>query len=191
MTTSEAKAIATVLGAASFAASRHRGQRRKDEQATPYINHPIDVARILAESGIGDIDILCAALLHDTVEDTSTTAEEIGHVFGQRVCQLVFEVSDDKSLPKQERKRLQIVNAPRKSGGAKLVKIADKISNLRDLVASPPRDWSLERKAEYAEFARRVVSGCRGIHPPLEAAFDEALAAAHKAFNKEYHRRHG
>lgn len=166
-----------VLDAASFAADKHRRQRRKDAEASPYINHPLALADILAREGaIEDAQVIAAALLHDTLEDTETSIEELEARFGKRVASMVAEVTDDKSLPKDERKRIQILKSATKSPGAKLVKLADKIANLRDLVASPPADWSEERRAEYFEWAKEVVGGLRGSNASLEAAFDEAYA---------------
>ena len=173
-----------ILSAASFAAARHRDQRRKDAEASPYINHPLALADILArEGGITDARIIAAALLHDTVEDTETTIEELAERFGKRVAGIVAEVTDDKSLAKEERKRLQIVKSGSKSHEAKLVKLADKIANLRDITSSPPADWSEQRKIEYFDWAKAVVDGLRGTNASLEAAFDEAYAlrgAAHR-----------
>lgn len=169
--------MALVIRAAHFAADRHRNQRRKDADASPYINHPIALADVLAgEAGITDPVVLCAALLHDTIEDTQTTAEELRSEFGEEITGIVLEVTDDKSLPKARRKEVQVEHAPHISSKAKLVKLADKICNLRDIAASPPADWSRERKAEYFDWAARVVAGLRGTHPPLEAVFDKALA---------------
>uniref|UniRef100_A0A8C4T0R4 Guanosine-3',5'-bis(diphosphate) 3'-pyrophosphohydrolase MESH1 n=1 Tax=Erpetoichthys calabaricus TaxID=27687 RepID=A0A8C4T0R4_ERPCA len=128
-----------LLEAVHFAAEKHKSQRRKDAEATPYINHPIGVARILAyEGGITDIAILQAALLHDTVEDTETSIDELDGKFGATVARIVQEVTDDKMLPKQERKQQQILKAPLCSHQAKLVKLADKLYNLRDLNRSTP-----------------------------------------------------
>ena len=170
--------IGTILRAASFAADKHRTQRRKDAAATPYVNHPLALATILAsEGGITDPTVLAAALLHDTVEDTDTTIEEIEAGFGRSIAAIVAEVTDDKSLPKEERKRLQIVKAGSKSDGAKLVKLADKIANLRDIRSDPPSDWDTARRQEYFHWAARVVAGLRGISPALEAAFDEVFDA--------------
>ena len=169
--------LVLVLDAASFAADKHRRQRRKDAEASPYINHPLTLADILArEGGVEDAKVIAAALLHDTVEDTETTIEELEARFGKRVASMVAEVTDDKSLSKDERKRLQIVKASSKSPGAKLVKLADKIANLRDLVSAPPAGWSNERKVEYFEWAKTVVQGLRGTNASLEAAFDEVYA---------------
>ena len=163
-----------VISAISFAADKHRNQRRKDIEASPYINHPIALANILAnEAGIEDEEVLAAAILHDTIEDTETTSQELADLFGDYVTAIVLEVTDDKSLPKAERKRLQIEHAPTISRRAKLVKIADKIANLRDIAASPPADWSLQRQQEYFDWAKAVVAGLRGIHPTLERIFDE------------------
>jgi len=149
-------------------------QRRKDADASPYINHPLALAHILAsEGGVTDRDVLIAALLHDTVEDTETTAEVLEREFGPKVASIVSEVTDDKSLPKEERKRLQVAKAASKSREAKLVKLADKISNLRDIAAAPPHDWSLERREAYFHWAKKVVDGLRGVNPALEAIFDK------------------
>ena len=165
-----------LLEAAHFAADRHRDQRRKDGGATPYINHPLAVAALLAEQGIDDAGVLAAALLHDTVEDTETSIEEIESRFGARIAAIVAEVTDDKALDKAERKRLQVAHAAGKSEGAKLVKIADKTCNLRDIAAAPP-DWPIERKRQYFDWAAEVVGAMRGTHARLEAAFDAAFAS--------------
>lgn len=164
-----------VLRAAEFAADRHRRQRRKDAEASPYINHPLTVAAILAqEGGVTKVTVLAAALLHDTIEDTETSIVEIEQLFGREVAVIVAEVTDDKSLPKEERKRLQIERVHRKSEGAKLVKLADKIANLRDINNRPPADWDDKRRRDYFDWSRRVIDGLRGVSPTLEAAFDEA-----------------
>lgn len=170
-----------LIQAIAFAADRHRGQRRKDVDATPYINHPIELARVLVEEGrIMEQDLLIAAVLHDTIEDTDTTPMEIESAFGERVCRIVREVSDDKTLAKDVRKAEQIRKAPGKSREAKLVKLADKICNLRDLLASPPEDWSTQRRLEYVDWASSVVAGLRGTNTALEATFDEVADAARK-----------
>lgn len=164
--------------AVAFAADKHRNQRRKDAEASPYINHPIALANVLAnEGGIDDPVVLCAAVLHDTIEDTETTADELRALFGPIVASVVLEVTDDKSLDKPARKQRQIEHAPHLSPAARLVKLADKISNLRDIQASPPADWSTERKQAYFDWAACVVAGLRGIHPGLEAVFDRVYAA--------------
>lgn len=173
--------IANPLGAfakaAAFAADKHRNQRRKDADASPYINHPIALANVLAnEGGVDDVVVLCAALLHDTIEDTQTSVEELQAVFGLKVASVVVEVTDDKSLEKSVRKQRQVDHAPYISVEAKLVKLADKISNLRDILASAPADWSIERKQTYFEWAGRVVAGLRGVHPGLESVFDDLYA---------------
>lgn len=174
--------ITKILNAAAFAARKHSTQRRKDRAASPYINHPLALAATLAnEGGVTDPDVIAAALLHDTVEDTDTTPAEIEAAFGARVAAIVAEVTDDKALPKAERKRLQVVKAPGKSTEAKLVKLADKICNLRDIASDPPASWSAERKRAYFAWASEVVAGLRGINPALEAAFDAAFAAGHGA----------
>jgi guanosine-3',5'-bis(diphosphate) 3'-pyrophosphohydrolase len=174
---SDINPIVHLLDAVHFAADRHRHQRRKDSAASPYINHCIEVAQVLAEAGVTDTGVLMAAVLHDTVEDTETTPAEIGAHFGDRVRGLVEEVTDDKSLSRDTRKRLQVENAPRASADARLVKLADKICNVRDIGGRPPAGWSCRRCLEYLDWAEAVVAGCRGLNPSLEAAFDAALAA--------------
>jgi len=167
--------LALLLKALAFAAHKHRDQRRKDPGASPYINHPIALADVLVnEAGVTDVEVLCAALLHDTVEDTATTHAELAAAFGARVARIVAEVTDDKALPKAERKRLQVEHAGGLSPEAKLVKLADKICNLRDVAERAPPSWDLERRREYFDWAKRVVDGLRGVHPRLEAAFDAA-----------------
>ena len=162
-----------VLQAAAFAAERHRDQRRKGKDASPYINHPLALAHLLArDGGERDATLLMAALLHDTVEDTGTTFAEIERLFGADVASIVREVTDDKSLPKAERKRLQVEHAAHISRAAKLVKLADKICNLRDLSTSPPADWTRQRLREYFDWAKAVIDPMRGVHPRLEALFD-------------------
>lgn len=167
-------AIHQLLRAAEFAARKHSDQRRKDAQASPYINHPLALADVLAnEAGVTDVEVLCAALLHDTLEDTETSAEELRATFGAKIAEIVLEVTDDKSLPKQARKDLQVAHAAQLSSRAKLVKLADKICNLRDLIQAPPAAWPVERKRDYFEWAKRVVDGMRGSNAALEQIFDE------------------
>ncbi len=185
METSLNRTVVDVTRALDFAARKHRDQRRKGATKEPYINHPAEVARLVAEATQGkDPACVMAALLHATLEDTDTTREELVREFGDDVAALVIEVTDDKSLPKQERKRLQVENAPQKSSRAKLIKIADKTSNLRAITASPPVEWDLRRKREYFLWAARVVEGCRGVNPLVEAAFDEAYRAGLEALGE-------
>ncbi|NIE58588.1 MULTISPECIES: HD domain-containing protein [unclassified Burkholderia] len=167
-----------LVAAIAFAADKHRNQRRKDEEASPYINHPIALADVLAnEAGVEDERVIVAAVLHDTVEDTETTEQELLRLFGKDVADIVMEVTDDKSLPKEERRRLQVEHAATISRRAKLVKLADKICNLRDIARHPPADWPLERKQAYFDWAKSVVDPMRGVHPGLEAIFDTAYDA--------------
>jgi guanosine-3',5'-bis(diphosphate) 3'-pyrophosphohydrolase len=166
-----------LLKALKFAADRHRDQRRKDVESSPYINHPISLANILCNEGfITDVDVICAALLHDTIEDTDTTAEELECEFGTKIRDIVMDVTDDKRLDKAVRKQRQIEHAAHISDPAKLVKIADKISNLRDVASCPPADWSIERRREYFDWAKAVIDGLRGVHGPMELLFDEAYS---------------
>ena len=169
--------------AADYAARQHVAQRRKGERAEPYINHLTEVAALLAEgTGGDDVVLLMGGLLHDTLEDTDATREDLEQRFGPEVAALVAEVTDDKSKPKQERKRLQIEKTAGKSVRARLLKIADKTSNLRSLVSSPPAGWSPERLREYVVWAHDVVRSCRGLNPRLEAAFDAAHEEASRRF---------
>jgi guanosine-3',5'-bis(diphosphate) 3'-pyrophosphohydrolase len=170
--------VVALARALDFAARKHSKQRRKGEAGEPYVNHLAEVARLVAEATGGkDTVAVLAALLHDAIEDTPTTREELEREFGPEVAEVVVEVTDDKSLPKAERKRLQVESAPGKSRRAKLIKIADKTSNLRSIAKSPPMDWDLKRQREYFDWAVRVVAGCRGTNATLEKWFDEAHAA--------------
>jgi GTP diphosphokinase / guanosine-3',5'-bis(diphosphate) 3'-diphosphatase len=167
--------LAPIIKALGFAARKHSDQRRKDHAASPYINHPIALIEVLCnEAGITQPEVLCAALLHDTVEDTETTPEELAAVFGNRIAAIVLEVTDDKALPKLERKRSQVDRAGGASREARLVKLADKICNLRDVARNPPVGWELGRRQAYFDWALEVVDRMRGTHPGLEALFDSA-----------------
>jgi guanosine-3',5'-bis(diphosphate) 3'-pyrophosphohydrolase len=169
-----ARGTGLVLTALSFAAHKHKDQRRKDAKASPYINHPIALAEVLwIEGGVRDTTMIAAALLHDSVEDTETTLEELRGQFGDAVSSVVEEVTDMKFLRKDSRKRIQVARAAQASKRARLVKLADKICNLRDILASPPADWSLERKRKYFDWAKSVVDRVRGANPRLERRFDQ------------------
>ena len=169
--------IARLAQAYNFAAAKHVGQRRKGEAAEPYMNHLTEVAQLVAEAtGGADVELVMAAVLHDTVEDTDTEPEELVARFGDRVAGLVAEVTDDKSLPKQARKDLQIQHAGGASPGAQIIKLADKTSNLRSLAGSPPPGWAIGRRQEYLDWARRVVDRCRAANPWLAGEFDKAAA---------------
>jgi guanosine-3',5'-bis(diphosphate) 3'-pyrophosphohydrolase len=170
--------LAKLILAAAFAARKHKTQKRKDG-VEPYINHPLEVAEILSKiGGVEDEDILVAAILHDTIEDTNTTEEEILCLFGQKVCEYVKEVTDDKSLSREVRKWLQVEKASKLSAGAKQIKIADKISNLCAIMDSPPKDWSLEEKVQYIDWAKEVVDKMRGVNENLEKYFDQTYLKA-------------
>jgi guanosine-3',5'-bis(diphosphate) 3'-pyrophosphohydrolase len=168
-----------LLRALHFAAEKHRDQRRKGAEAPPYINHPIEVAELLARVGeVTDLVTLQAAILHDTVEDTDTTPAELTEAFGAEVESVVAEVTDDKSLPWDDRKRRQVEHAASLSARAKLVKIADKISNVRGIIHDPPTHWETRRILGYLDWTERVVNGCRGANAALERQYDELLAEA-------------
>lgn len=167
--------LALVLKAAAFAAERHRRQRRKDLHATPYINHPLALASVLSvEAGVTDPEVLAAALLHDTLEDTETTASELREAFGERVAAIVDEVTDEPDIDDDLRRQRQVDRAGQLSLGARLVKLADNIANLRDVAERPPHAWGLTRKRDYFDWTARVVAGLRGTHPVLESLFDQA-----------------
>lgn len=166
-----------ILRAAAFAAHKHRDDRRKDLAATPYINHPLALAQVLAEEGgVEDAVTIAAALLHDTIEDTQTRYEELVEAFGVEVADVVMEVSDDKTLAAAQRKRLQVEHAPGLSARAVLVKLADKICNLRDMASNPPHQWTLQRRKDYFDWARQVVERMPHVNERLRARFDEAYA---------------
>lgn len=174
--------ILRLLEAIDFAAEKHRHQRRKGGEQVPYINHPVHVARLVAEvGGVEDVDVLMAAVLHDTIEDTDATREELERRFGSRVTGLVLEVTDDKSLPKAERKARQVSHALELSPGAAVIKLADKTANVHDLAHAPPADWPRERVREYLDWAARVVANIPPVNPPLVQHFAEVLAASRMA----------
>lgn len=170
---------ALVLKAAEFAALKHQDQRRKGESERPYIGHCIEVARMIAEiAKSDDPTILSAAILHDTLEDTETTREELSQAFGERITDFVIQVTDDKSLKKGERKKLQVEHAPHLSPGAKLIKLADKISNVREIGSDPPKGWDEKRREKYFKWAKDVVDALGSVNPELEKEFEEALEKA-------------
>ena len=167
--------LVQITRALDYAAKKHVGQRRKGDAQEPYINHLAEVAHLLAEATDGnDTNLVIAGLLHDCIEDQGVTYEELVGLFGNDVAGLVRDVTDDKALLKTERKRLQVEHAPHKSARARMLKIADKTSNLHALVISPPSGWDEQRKREYFAWAEAVVAGCRGVNAFLEAKFDEA-----------------
>jgi (p)ppGpp synthase/HD superfamily hydrolase len=173
--------LVTVLRAADAAARWHVNQRRKGAAQEPYVTHLLEVAMLVAEATAGaDPNLVVAALLHDTIEDQGVTREEIAAQFNGDVADLVFEVTDDKKLPKAERKQLQIKHAPKLTPRAKILKLADKISNLRSLAASPPADWPMQRRIDYVIWTTEVVQGLRGASALLEQEFDRAAADAER-----------
>lgn len=173
-----------LIKAIYFSSEKHKDQRRKNAKRHPYICHPVRVAHRLAfEGGVTDENVLIAAFLHDTIEDTDATLDEVRALFGPDVAKIVGEVSDDKSLPKERRKQLQIEHAPHISREAKLVKLSDKLDNLTDLLSSTPEDWTPERVAEYFEWAKSVVAGLRGTNEELERKLNNVFAQSKRAVN--------
>jgi GTP diphosphokinase / guanosine-3',5'-bis(diphosphate) 3'-diphosphatase len=173
-----------ILNAARVASQWHAQHRRKGAASEPYVNHLIEVADLVAVAG-GHEDAICAALLHDAIEDQNITAATITDLFGVDVAAMVCEVTDDKNLPKAERKALQVAHAPTLSPGAKLIKLADKISNVRSVASSPPIDWPQQRRDEYVDWCCRVVAGLRGANARLEDLFDDAVRSARAAGRRE------
>lgn len=162
-----------VIQAIDFAAGQHKFQRRKGFYRIPYINHPIRVMRILAEAGgVVSPNILAAAALHDVLEDTDCKEDQIEKMFGPEVLTIVKEVTDDMNLPSAERKRKQILKAPTLSEGGRMIKMADKIANMQDILTFP-LDWSRHKKLAYFQWATEVAKGCSGVNSGLEKAFEE------------------
>jgi guanosine-3',5'-bis(diphosphate) 3'-pyrophosphohydrolase len=169
--------VQKILAAAKFAAEKHAAQKRKGAAAEPYVNHLIEVAELVAGSSDElDVNMMMAGFLHDTIEDTWTTADELEREFGNDVTLLVLELTDDKSLPKEVRKELQVEEAPNISVRAQVIKLADKISNLRSILTSPPANWNTRRKREYFEWGQRVVNALSAPNPILKAEFDRTFA---------------
>lgn len=178
--------ISKLLKVLLFASEKHSFQRRKNEDASPYINHPIKVAEMLWSTGeVRDLDVISGALLHDTLEDTSTSYEELSDKFGKIIADYVLEVSDDKKLSKQERKQQQIEKAPYISKEAKQIKIADKISNISDLVSDPPVNWPLSRKIAYLDWANEVMKGLKGTNEKLEKMYYQVEKRVREMLLKE------
>jgi len=173
--------VERILAAARFAAEHHKAQKRKGEAGEPYINHLIEVAELIATSSEALVaNLIMAGFLHDTIEDTNVTRQELEQRFGKDVAALVVEVTDDKSLPKEQRKALQVQNAHKKSPRAQTLKLADKISNLRALLSTPPANWPVQRKREYFDWAREVVSRLTQPNTRLKAEFERTYARIHE-----------
>ncbi len=171
------------LKAVAYATEKHRAQRRKDAAATPYINHPVQVADLMWRMGVRDVPALCAAILHDTIEDTDATEKEIMELFGQEICNLVLEVTDDKNLSTAELKRWQVQHAPNLTLRAKWIRVADKICNVRDIGISPPVRWDTTTIKGYFNWTENVVKGCRGCHAEMEKQYNEVLEISRKKLN--------
>lgn len=179
-----------ILSAVAFAADRHKNQRRKGVGKVPYINHPIAVAKTLSDFGENDTDLIISALLHDVIEDTAKNEHEIKQLseiilkkFGEDVLLIVLEVSDNKSLPVDERKRLQVIHTPHLSEQARKLKIADKACNVIDIKNDPPENWTLERKLNYLKWAKEVVDGARGLNEKLDQHFDQVYNEVYSYLN--------
>ena len=169
-----------IFKALEFAANRHKYQTRKGISKTPYINHPILVAKTLLNFYEDDTDLLISALLHDVVEDTAKNEKQVKELselilqmFGENVLLTILEVTDNKNLPVNERKQLQIQLTPKLSDRAKKLKIADKICNILDIIEDPPEGWSDDRKIAYIQWAKNVVDGARGLNSELDQMFDD------------------
>lgn len=181
-----------IIDAVSFAAERHKNQIRKGLGKIPYINHPIQVAKLLSDFGEEEDELIISALLHDVIEDTTKDEKEIKELsniilnkFGETVLLTVLEVSDNKLLPVEERKRLQVVHTPKLSDSAKKLKIADKICNILDIKNDPPVNWPKERKLKYLDWSKEVVSGAKGLNEKLDQYFDQVYNEVYSALKKE------
>lgn len=173
--------LSQYIDAIIFATKKHQGQVRKDKNHSPYITHPIAVALSIAEIGkVTDSTILISAILHDTIEDTATEPKELSQIFGDEVLRIVLEVTDNKSLPKDERKRLQVIHAPELSYPARVIKWGDKLVNCQDILSNPPEDWTTDRRQEYIQWAADVLEQIRETNPLLEAEFDKIVEKAEK-----------
>lgn len=178
--------VLLIARAWNFSAERHAKQKRKGEAQEPYVNHLAEVGELVATATEGrDANLVAAAVLHDTIEDTATLLAELASVFNADIADLVSEVTDHKRLDSAERKRAQVMHAAAKSPRAKILKLADKTSNLRSLVKSPPMDWSLQRKRDYLAWAKEVVQGLRGANAWLEARFDEAAEQLERSLRSD------
>ncbi len=169
-----------IIEAIAFASERHKGQTRKGTGKVPYINHPVKVAQLLSQFGEDDPNLIIAAFLHDVIEDTTENEKEIKEIsglilqkFGETVLLTVLEVSDNKSLPVEERKRLQVAHTPKLSERAKKLKIADKICNILDIKNDPPENWPVKRKLAYLDWSKQVVNGAKGLNKKLDKYFDQ------------------
>jgi len=181
--------LSQFIKALHFSAGKHRDQRRKNREQTPYINHPIELTYLLTEvGGVTRRDVLIAAVLHDTIEDTETTPEEIRRIFGEKVKSLVLEVTDDKTIPKGRRKTLQLINADTLTEEARLIRIADKISNVTDLGNSPPMGWTQKRKIDYLDWTEKVVTKIAGTNQDLETLYFQRLDATRKKLLRDRRR---
>ena len=165
-----------ITKAEAYARQNHEGQFRKGEAQEPYVTHVAEVASRVARYG-GSESAIAAAWLHDVVEDCDPEIEDIENLFGSKVAKIVAEVTDDKSLSKQDRKARQVKNAPYKSEEACLVKWADKICNLLSIANSPP-PWDKARKMEYIEWAREVASGLPYSTSTTRQEFEDAIGKA-------------
>lgn len=177
--------ILQLFKALEFAADKHKLQKRKGGDSIPYINHPIGVTKLLIDSGETDNDLIIAAILHDTIEDTNTSPKEILRLFGEKILNIVLEVSDDKNLPKEIRKQLQVNHASSLSDSAKKLKLADKICNVIDIIQDAPTDWDINRKIEYLNWAEEVVNGIRGVNKKLEQMLDKVIISGKEQFITE------
>ncbi|EFO18322.1 hypothetical protein LOAG_10172 [Loa loa] len=168
--------ISLIIEAVDLAARRHRQQRRKDAAQTPYVNHPIGVAYILTSEGqITDTTTIIAAILHDIVEHTKTTDEEIRKMFGDEIADIVKECTMVRSMKREARMKSELEKASKLSHKAKLVQLADKLNNIRDIERGTPLGWTKQHVTEYIIFAKDLLSKIRGIHGPLESALDDII----------------
>ena len=170
-----------ILKALNFAREKHEGQFRKDEFQRPYIVHPVGVYGLLFNAGIENEDVLCAALLHDTIEDTNTTFDELAIEFNIEVAGLVGEVTNNPAISKAKQKLMQLEDAPYMTNGARLVRFADKINNLNDIAEFPPVGWDKAKKDRYVEFCKELIPLLNIDNEYLNKKFKEAIKKLEKA----------
>ena len=173
-----------IIDAAVFAAEKHKLQRRKGTLCIPYINHPLKVCKLISTFGEKGVDLLVASLLHDVVEDTDTTIQEIENIFGKRAAAIVMEVTDNMNLPQKERKELQVIKAPRLSREAKIIKVADKAANMLDIITLPI-SWTKKRKLEYFHWSLRVFEGCKGMNDRIDEEFMKCYREGIKKYGRK------
>jgi len=166
-----------VLGAAIFATEKHKSQVRSNEKKTPYIIHPIEVADLVMKIGhVYDKDVLITALLHDVMDDTQTTYEQITSLYGTKVSSYLEEMTSKQGLSLKEQKKQQIMQAFRQNPSVAIIKLSDKLSNLKTLATSPPPSWSRDRIDQYFQWAQTVIENLPESNQLLKKAVKNVIS---------------